>query len=314
LKKTVEANTETVTLTGLEQDKLYRCTIKAYNTLGKSWDDGTSFRTLKDIDIEAPSNLKIQNMLGKTKATISWHDNSDNEKGFHLYLNNTLKKTVGANVKWTDLTGLTLDTNYTVSIKAYNDKEESNAANINFKTLDDKVKIAHITSPTSNSIFTNDSVTINWDKNDAYKLNLLLFTNEGKFIHTGEVNGTSKTFTLPKNTKSVFVNLASYDASGALIGSERIDLRSTKIAHITSPISNSTLTSDTLTINWDKNGASNIYLSIFGDSGSIFRGYVTGTSKTVTVPTNGEKITVRLYHDYESSDYGSEEIYLRAKK
>jgi len=73
-------------------------------------------------------------------------------------------------------------------------------------------------------------------------------------------------------------------------------------AHITSPTANSRFTSSNMTIRWDKNSASKVYVWIYDETNnkSIFSEYLTSTSKTITVPTNGERIQINL-NSYDAS-------------
>jgi len=85
--------------------------------------------------------------------------------------------------------------------------------------------------------------------------------------------------------------------------------------HITSPTDNSTLTSDTMTVTWDKNDASSIRLYVRDETHGtyLFHGSVTSTSKSVPVPTNGERIKVELYSTNPNGGYVHETIYVNAK-
>jgi len=175
----------------------------------------------------APSNLHSSNVQ-KTTATLTWADKSNNETGFEIYRGNTLVKTVGANVKSFNLTGLTPNTNYTYSVKAYNTVGESPATTTSFKTLPDTTTFtkAHITSPTAGSTLTSSTLTVTWDKNSASKVWLYVYdTILRKYIFSGYLTGTSKT--IPVSTKGgrLYIGLYTYiSTSAGYKGVERISV------------------------------------------------------------------------------------------
>ena len=53
-------------------------------------------------------------------ATISWHDNTTNEDGFHVYQDGVLVGTTGPNVTSFVVTGLAEGTSYCFSAEAFN--------------------------------------------------------------------------------------------------------------------------------------------------------------------------------------------------
>ncbi|KNY26102.1 regulator of chromosome condensation RCC1 [Pseudobacteroides cellulosolvens ATCC 35603 = DSM 2933] len=107
--------------TGLELDKKYRYTVKAYdkanNVSGLS--DGIDAETILDNELpSAPSDLKIHRRTGST-VTLNWTASTDDTgvAGYKIYRN---EKEVGASLvtSYTD-TKLAVDTVYTYSIKAF---------------------------------------------------------------------------------------------------------------------------------------------------------------------------------------------------
>ena len=76
-------------------------------------------------------------------------------------------------------------------------------------------------------------------------------------------------------------------------------------AHITSPADNDTITSRTLSIYWDINEAKKVELNVtaYSSNTTLFSGVVTGTSKTITLPTTQkEEIQIRLRSYVEEDD------------
>jgi len=270
----------------------------------------------------APTNLHSSN-VDKTTATLTWTDNSNNETGFKVYqdTNTTAVATLEANVTSYTPTELTADTNYTYSVKAYNDAGESNATTTTIKTLSAIFKKAHLTSPTANSMLSSNTMTVKWNRNSAHRVDLYVYNvTHNKHLFYKTVTGESKSVTVPTHGEKIVILMFSYDASGHFKGVEYFYVTAQgtlTTKYITSPINNSTLTSDTMTVDWDKNNASKVYLYI-GDQSNIktlFSGFVTSTSKTFTVPTHGERIHIMLipFNSLGMMD-GREDIYVNAKK
>jgi len=71
-----------------------------------------------------------------------------------------------------------------------------------------------------------------------------------------------------------------------------------------------------MTVNWDKKGASKVYLWVYDYSThkNIFNEYSTDTSKNVTVHTKGHKLLIVLYsYDRNGKNLGLEYIYVYEK-
>jgi len=103
-----------------------------------------------------PSNLHTTNITSNA-ATLRWTDNANNETGFKVYGNNTLVATLGANIHSYALTGLSAETAYTYSIKAYNSAGTSNPSTVTFTTLP--------AVPAIPTIAFNSTVNNTWDAN-----------------------------------------------------------------------------------------------------------------------------------------------------
>jgi len=181
---------------------------------------------------------------------------------------------------------------------------------------------ARITSPTANSTLKSDKITVRWNKNSASKV-LMTVYNPAKrqYLSYGYSTGTSKTVSVPTNGEKILVDVYSYDEVGHYKGRDRIYVTTKKVlfknAKITSPTANSTLTGNKITVRWNKNSASKVLMTVYNPSKRQYLsyGYSTGTSKTVSVPTNGEKILVDVYSYDASGHYkGRDRIYLNAKK
>ena len=78
----------------------------------------------------SPKTTKITN----TTATISWHDNSNNESGFDIYLDGKKIAHVGANKTTYTIKGLEQGTSYTYAIKAVKGSSSSAPVSKTFTT------------------------------------------------------------------------------------------------------------------------------------------------------------------------------------
>jgi len=114
-------NVESYIDTGLSPNRSYTYKVRAANSAGES--DAVSVTvSTNDAPPLAPSNLTAIE-AGSSSVKLSWVDN--NEKGFKLYRNGTLIKTLPADTTTYTDTGLKKGTPYTYSISAYNDYGES---------------------------------------------------------------------------------------------------------------------------------------------------------------------------------------------
>jgi len=181
---------------------------------------------------------------------------------------------------------------------------------------------ARITSPVANSTLTSNTMTVSWDRNDASTVLLSVYDmTHDKYLALEYVTGTSKNVTVPTNGETLFIDIYSYNGSSKYKGRDRIYVTAKKeifnAAEITSPVANSTLTSNTINVSWNRNDASKILLSVYDIRNNKYLAleYVTGTSKNVTVPTNGENLLVDIYsYDALGTYMKRDRIYMTAKK
>jgi len=269
-----------------------------------------------------PSNIEVNNTQ-ETTTTITWKDNSHNEIGFKVYkgTNSIPVATLKSNVTSYTPTGLSQDTNYTYSVKAYNDAGESEATTISFKTLAVKFIKAYLLSPRENSILSSRTMTVEWKRNSANRVDLEVYDiTHGKDLFYKTVTGKSKKVPVPINGEKILILLYSYNASNHFKGVKYFYVTAqTKVTkkYITSPTNNNILTSNTMTVHWNKNDASKffLYVGVQSNAKPLFSGYVTSTSKTVPVPTHGERIHIMLIPCNASGMMdGREDIYVNAKK
>ncbi len=117
------ANTESFIDNDLLADHLYTYKVEAANNAGNSQAVTTTFST-NNAPPFAPINLMAIE-AGSSSVKLTWNDRSSNEKGFHIYRNSILIKTLPAeSITFTD-TALGQNTPYSYIVRAFNDYGES---------------------------------------------------------------------------------------------------------------------------------------------------------------------------------------------
>ncbi len=164
---------------------------------------------------------------------------------------------------------------------------------------------AAITSPTSGSTLTGASTTLTWNPGSGGVTGYYLWvgTSPGtaNLVNMGPLSGASATVTLPTNGAPIYVQLWTKLSSGTLLSNSYTYTEFTQsAAAITSPTSGSTLTGASTTFAWNagKGGVTGYYLWVGTSPGTaslVNVGPLSGTSATVTLPTNGAPIYVQLW-------------------
>ncbi|WP_408041502.1 fibronectin type III domain-containing protein [Tenacibaculum amylolyticum] len=155
------------TLTGLTEETEYTATITVFGPTEEQYGSASiTFTTLSDSgDTEAPTtptNLVASN-ISFTSATLTWDAATDNigVVGYDIYQGTTLVDTTTTTSF--DITGLTLNTSYTYSVKAKDAAGNiSDAVTTTFTTLNDaEAPTAPTNLVASNISFT--SATLTWN-------------------------------------------------------------------------------------------------------------------------------------------------------
>ena len=167
-----------------------------------------------------------------------------------------------------------------------------------------------ITSPSPGSTLTGASTTFTWTAGaggvTGYYLHIGTSSGAGNLVNIGPLSGTSATVTLPTNGATIYVQLETH------IGATIVENNNTytEVAQsggvITSPSPGSTLTGASTTFTWTAGagGVTGYYLHIGTTPGAadlVNIGPLSGTSATVTLPTNGILIYVQLETHFGST-------------
>jgi len=176
---------------------------------------------------------------------------------------------------------------------------------------------AVISSPTSGSTLTATNVTFNWagSSSPAEYVFRAGTTGQGSkdLYDSGGITATSQTISDPANGITIYVQLWQLINSTWQVSYYTYTESGTPTpAVVTSPSPGSTLTGTSITFNWAGGAGPIAYQFLVGThgvgSGNLLNTYQThATSATVTIPSNGERIWVRLNQEingvWTSTDY-----------
>ncbi|MDR3764211.1 MAG: protease pro-enzyme activation domain-containing protein [Acidobacteriota bacterium] len=161
---------------------------------------------------------------------------------------------------------------------------------------------ATITTPATGSTLSGTSTTITWSAGGAtspYYIWVGSTSGAYDLVNVGPFTGTSTSVTLPENGATVYVTLWSTQ-NGSLVSSTATYTEATSLpAALSSPASGSTLSAASATFTWTANQSTTpVYLWVGSTAGGfdlVNVGPLTGTSTTVTLPTNGATVYATLW-------------------
>jgi hypothetical protein len=162
---------------------------------------------------------------------------------------------------------------------------------------------AAITSPTNGSTLTGASTTFTWSAGTGgvtgYYLHIGTTSGAANLVNIGPLSGTGATVTLPTNGTTIYVQLETHIGNTILENNNTYAEFTQSAAAITSPTNGSTLTGASTTFTWSAGagGVTGYYLHVGTTPGGVDLvniGPLSGTSATVTLPTNGTTIYVQL--------------------
>ncbi len=169
---------------------------------------------------------------------------------------------------------------------------------------------SEIISPANNATLHSQEQLFYWKDIPAateYHLSIGTYPGGTDLYNASQGLNTSKMITnLPKDGKKIFIRISSkidntWRHSDSTVIAYKAPKSVNKKSKITSPVNGSTLSSSTVTFEWQDIGAAAYYLRVGTTKGwrnIIYRGRLSGnkTAKTIrNIPTNGETIYVRLY-------------------
>jgi hypothetical protein len=179
---------------------------------------------------------------------------------------------------------------------------------------------ATIASPSPGTTLTSASTTFTWNAGPAgttgYGLNVgTTGVGSANLVNIGPLSGTSVTVSLPTNGTLIYVRLWTILNGTTYLSNDYTYTEFTQSASaITGPTPGSTLTSASTTFTWNAGPAGttgyglNVGTTGVGSANLVNIGPLSGTSVTVSLPTNGTLIYVRLWTilngtTYLSNDY-----------
>ncbi|MGO8933915.1 MAG: protease pro-enzyme activation domain-containing protein [Terracidiphilus sp.] len=171
---------------------------------------------------------------------------------------------------------------------------------------------ATMASPSPGSTLTSALTTFTWNAASGsvtYGLNVGTTSGGADLVNIGPLSGTSTTVTLPTNGATIYVRLWTiYNGTTYVYNDYTYTEFSQSGSAITSPTPGSTLTSASTTFTWNAGSGSvtgyglNVGTSP-GGADLVNIGPLSGTSTTVTLPTNGATIYVRLWTIFNGTTY-----------
>jgi len=163
---------------------------------------------------------------------------------------------------------------------------------------------ASISSPAPGSTLTSGSVTFNWaGSNIAVEYQLMVGTTgpaSSNVYNSGFTVATAETVTVPTTGATLYVRLRQLiNGTWQAADYTYTEYGAPTPAAITSPAPGSTLTSGSVTFNWAGSNAADDYQLLVGTTGvassNVYNsGLTSATSATVSVPTTGATLYVRL--------------------
>jgi len=242
-----------------------------------------------------PTNFEVNNTTSNS-AELNWSDNSNNESGFKIYNFKELIQTVDANTTSITLNNLIKNTTYSLKIKAYNPRGESDASFLKFTTPDMDIMLPNTPTNFKENNVTQTTAIVTWDANrddiDGYKI-----YRKGDLLPIIlDKNSTSYMLSNLLENREYTYSLRAYNRAGESNATEvtfkTLDINISK-SIIVSPKNGDTVKAgEPLTITWKNNGAKKVYLFV----PRIYSGFVKGTSITLKIPIKKKgKISMTLY-------------------
>ncbi|HEV2278241.1 MAG TPA: hypothetical protein VGS02_08695, partial [Acidobacteriaceae bacterium] len=159
---------------------------------------------------------------------------------------------------------------------------------------------ATMISPTPGSTLAGSSTTFTWNAGSGVSSYYLWIgtTAGGNDLYQAAISGTSTTTSLPTNGATIYVRLWSVINGGLQYNDYTYTEFNAVPATMISPAPGSTLTGSSTTFTWTAgSGASSYYLwiGITAGGNDLYQAGISTTSATVSLPTSGATVYVRLW-------------------
>jgi len=271
---------------------------------------GTASVTVVNAAPATMTNPSNGSTLTSASTTFNWSVGSGGATTYYLWIGTTPGGYDLANMgPFTGTTAtVTLPTNGTpiyVRLWTFINGGATQLSN-DYTYTEASISAGAITSPTNGSTLVPGPTTFNWSAGSGGTITYYLWVGTApgtaNLVNMGPISGTSASVTLPTSGSPVYVRLWTFINGGAtqLSNAYSYTEASVSAGAITSPTNGSTLSSASTTFNWSagSSGAITYYLWVGASSGTanlINIGPLSGTSATVSLPTNGVPIYVRLW-------------------
>ncbi len=214
-------------LTGLAEETEYTVTVTAVDAAGNesARSEAATFTTEKAKDMEAPtvpSGVTVTDIT-ETRATVSWEASTDNVEvaGYNIYVNDTKVNAAPVNGTTYDLTGLTEETEYTVTVTAVdtseNESARSEAATFTTLKTEEPKDTEAPTAPANvrTSDVTETTAKVAWDEasDNVGVVGYNVYVNETK-VNDELVTGIEYDLTGLTEETEYTVNVTAVDAEG----------------------------------------------------------------------------------------------------
>jgi desulfoferrodoxin (superoxide reductase-like protein) len=177
---------------------------------------------------------------------------------------------------------------------------------------------ATMLTPAANSTLASASANFTWTTGVGVSDYFLYVGTTGvgssNILYANEMTATTATVTVPTTGSTLYVRLYS-NVNGTWQHSDYVytESGSPVPSVILTPTPSSTLTGASTTFTWTNGGASDYYLYVgttgVGASDILFANEHTNTTATVTVPTTGKTLYVRLYSNLNGTWHHSDYTY-----
>ncbi|CAA6805799.1 MAG: Unknown protein [uncultured Sulfurovum sp.] len=270
--------------------------------------------TVKAAQITAPTYNSTVN--AGSNVTVRWTNyGGDDRKYLKLYINN---KYISSTYAYGTSTTMNIPSTASGIAKFYlytysNGKYVGqHYRTINVKKQTITVKAAQITAPTYNStVNAGSNVTVRWTNDGGDDRKYLRLYIAGKITYQGYVTGTSQLIKIPSTVNGqAKLNLFTYN-NGKYVGyhyrtfNVKKQTITVKAAQITAPTYNSTVNAGSnVTVRWTNDGGDDRkYLKLYIAGKITYQGYVTGTSKTIKIPSTSSGQARFYLYTYNKGKY-----------